>query len=175
MDILADSYWYENHFTWPPSFTPHFIGPVTWTHAADLNGDLHEDVIGVKSPPGEVYWYESDGGSPPSWTEHFVYGPADVIIPLDVDNDNDIDIVIGNSNSDNIGWLENTLYTCGDASGDGVIDVGDLVYEVNYLYKGGDAPDPILSGDATCDQIVDVGDVVYLVNYLYRLGDSPGC
>ena len=64
---------------------------------------------------------------------------------------------------------------CGDANGDGVIDVGDVVYLINYLYKNGPAPNPVLIGDANCDGIVDVGDVVYLINYLFKNGPEPCC
>lgn len=63
----------------------------------------------------------------------------------------------------------------GDANGDGVINVADIVYLVNFLYRGGDPPVPMEAGDANCDAIVNVADVVYLVNYLYRGGDPPGC
>ena len=63
----------------------------------------------------------------------------------------------------------------GDANGDGSIDIGDVVYLINYLYKYGSAPDPVDAGDCNCDGMVNVGDVVYLVNYLYRGGDPPSC
>jgi len=63
----------------------------------------------------------------------------------------------------------------GDANGDGLIDLADIVHLVNYLYRSGDPPDPMEAGDASCDGIVDVADIVYLVNYLYRGGDSPNC
>ncbi len=46
---------------------------------------------------------------------------------------------------------------------------------MNYLYKGGTAPDPVEAGDANCDAAVNVGDVVFLVSYLYRNGPPPGC
>ena len=61
----------------------------------------------------------------------------------------------------------------GDANGDGVIDLGDVLYVINYLYKGGPAPDPLWTGDANCDGIVDLGDVLYLINYLYKGGPPP--
>ena len=63
----------------------------------------------------------------------------------------------------------------GDANGDGVIDLGDVLYLISYLYKGGPAPDPLWTGDANCDGIVDLGDVLYLINYLYKGGPPPGC
>jgi hypothetical protein len=66
-------------------------------------------------------------------------------------------------------------YQRGDANGDGVIDVGDVVYLINYLYKSGPVPSTSTSGDATCDSVVDAGDVVYLINYLYKGGPPPGC
>jgi M6 family metalloprotease-like protein len=66
-------------------------------------------------------------------------------------------------------------FQLGDTNGDDKVDVGDVVYLVNYLYRGGTAPDPVEAGDANCDANVDVGDVVTLVNYLYRGGDPPGC
>jgi len=63
----------------------------------------------------------------------------------------------------------------GDPNRDRVIDIGDVVYLINYLYKNGLAPVPLWAGDANCDEIVDIGDVVYLINYLYREGPAPSC
>jgi hypothetical protein len=56
-----------------------------------------------------------------------------------------------------------------------VVNVGDVVYLVSYLYRNGSAPSPEDAGDTNCDGPINVGDVVYLVGYLYRDGPSPGC
>jgi len=61
----------------------------------------------------------------------------------------------------------------GDTNKDGVIDLGDVVYLINYLYREGPAPDPLWTGDCNCDEIVELGDVVYLINYLFREGPPP--
>lgn len=76
-----------------------------------------------------------------------------------------------------IGEVELTTVVAlrGDANGDGEINVGDIVYLVNFLYRNGDPPVPMQAADANCDGIVNIGDVVYLVNYLYKGGDPPGC
>ena len=63
----------------------------------------------------------------------------------------------------------------GDVNADGIINVGDVVYLVSYLYKGGPEPCPIESGDVNLDSIVNVGDIVYLVSYLYKGGPPPAC
>jgi hypothetical protein len=61
----------------------------------------------------------------------------------------------------------------GDFNSDGSVDVGDVVFAINYLYRSGSAPNSIEAGDVNCDGTVDVGDVVYLVNYLFRGGPPP--
>ena len=67
-------------------------------------------------------------------------------------------------------------FLCGDANKDGVVDIGDVVYLINYLFINGPAPVPILhAGDANCDEVVDVSDVVYLINYLFVNGPEPCC
>lgn len=62
-------------------------------------------------------------------------------------------------------------FAIGDVNYDGVIDLGDVVYLISYLYKGGPPPIPMICvGDCNHDGNVDVSDVVYLINYLYKGG-----
>jgi hypothetical protein len=63
----------------------------------------------------------------------------------------------------------------GDANGDGTIDVSDVVFVINYLFRSGPVPSPLQIGDANCDQTVDVSDIVFLINYLFRSGPPPSC
>jgi hypothetical protein len=62
----------------------------------------------------------------------------------------------------------------GDVNQDGVINLGDLVFMINYIYKGGVAPDPLRLGDPTEDCLVNLADVVFLITYLYKNGPAPG-
>jgi hypothetical protein len=66
-------------------------------------------------------------------------------------------------------------FVYGDANGDGIINLGDVVYLITYLYKDGPAPIPLLAGDVNCDGLVALGDVVYLITYLYKGGPPPPC
>jgi len=61
----------------------------------------------------------------------------------------------------------------GDANGDCKVMVSDVIYLVNYLFKGGPASNPVEAGDANCDDEVTVSDVVYLINYLFKGGPPP--
>ncbi|KPJ66313.1 hypothetical protein AMJ44_08540 [candidate division WOR-1 bacterium DG_54_3] len=62
---------------------------------------------------------------------------------------------------------------CGDVNNDGVINSADVVYLINYLFKGGPAPDPIQAGDVNLDGVLNSADVVYLINYLFKGGPPP--
>lgn len=61
----------------------------------------------------------------------------------------------------------------GDVTGDEVVDVGDAIFLLNYLFKGGPAPDPFERGDVTQDEEIDLSDTIYLLNYLYKGGPAP--
>lgn len=61
----------------------------------------------------------------------------------------------------------------GDVNNDSVVDLGDAIYLINYLYRYGPEPMPWETGDVNCDGIIDLGDVVYLINYLFRDGPPP--
>jgi len=63
----------------------------------------------------------------------------------------------------------------GDVNGDGIINSADVVYLINYLFKGGPPPEPLEAGDVNCDGVVNSADVVYLINYLFKGGPPPGC
>jgi hypothetical protein len=62
----------------------------------------------------------------------------------------------------------------GDVTGDGLVDASDVIYLLNYLFKGGPAPVPFERGDVTNDGEVSASDIVYLLSYLYRGGPPPG-
>ncbi len=73
----------------------------------------------------------------------------------------------------NLSIRESLPYICGDANGDGAPNVGDAVYLINYVFKGGPAPDPLEAGDANCDGSSNVGDAVYLINFVFKGGPQP--
>jgi hypothetical protein len=67
----------------------------------------------------------------------------------------------------------NAAYICGDANGDETVNVSDAVAVINYVFIGGDPPDPIEAGDANCDAAVNVSDAVYIINYVFIGGNAP--
>jgi hypothetical protein len=66
-------------------------------------------------------------------------------------------------------------YKCGDVDGDALVNILDIVFLINYKYKGGPAPASILSADVNSDELVNILDIVYLINFKYKSGPEPIC
>ncbi len=63
---------------------------------------------------------------------------------------------------------------CGDVDCDSLVVINDVVYIINYLFKDGPAPCPVLiAGDVNCSGDVTVVDAVYLTNYVFSGGPAP--
>lgn len=91
---------------------------------------------------------------------HAGYVPLDTFLQVRRDADYSLNLQVGS-------------YIKGDANYDQQIDLADVIYLINYLFKSGPVPMPFFSGDATGDGVVDVSDVIYILNYLYKQGPPP--
>ena len=61
----------------------------------------------------------------------------------------------------------------GDANRTESINLLDVSFLVNYLYRGGPPPYPATAGDADCNGRINILDVSYLISYLYKGGPEP--
>ncbi len=61
----------------------------------------------------------------------------------------------------------------GDVSGDTIVDLSDIIFKVNYIFKGGLLPLPLCSGDDNADGKVNLTDIIYEVNYIFKGGPAP--
>jgi hypothetical protein len=66
-----------------------------------------------------------------------------------------------------------STYRVGDANDDEKINIGDAVFIVNWIFRGGFVPPHLQAVDANCDQAYNIGDAVYIVNYVFRGGQGP--
>jgi len=72
-------------------------------------------------------------------------------------------------------WVDASfLCRLGDCNNDGILDIVDIFYLINYLFRGGPPPYPRTdAGDVNIDGRVTISDVVYLINYLFKGGPAP--
>jgi len=68
---------------------------------------------------------------------------------------------------------ENISTLRGDANSDGKRNITDVIYMVNYVFKGGCSPLGTCLGDANNDSQVNLADIVFLVNFVFRGGPAP--
>jgi hypothetical protein len=61
---------------------------------------------------------------------------------------------------------------CGDADGNTIVSISDVVYILAFVFAQGPAPDPDL-GDADCNGFVNISDAVYLLSYIFGGGPAP--
>jgi hypothetical protein len=74
---------------------------------------------------------------------------------------------------DNIGDICD--FMCGDFDGDEQINIIDIVYLINALYKDGSDPSPWQRMDVNNDSTLNILDIVYLINFEYKSGPVPVC
>ena len=66
-------------------------------------------------------------------------------------------------------------FVCGDVNGGGIVNILDVTFLINFLYKDGQPPDPMEAADANGNGDVNVLDITYLINFLYKGGPEPIC
>jgi hypothetical protein len=98
---------------------------------------------------------------------------ADGLVWDDIDSFFDVFFDLGGSPGSYHGSVEMIGHTPGDVNLDGRVNVADLTFLVNYLFKGGTAPRVLELADVNGSGSVNVADVTYLVNYLFRSGPAP--
>jgi Dockerin type I domain len=74
-----------------------------------------------------------------------------------------------------VGGLEPQPFICGDPTGDGAVNIRDIVFMINALYKGGPQPNPPEVVDVNNSGNFNILDITYLVNSVYKQGPTPHC
>jgi len=131
----------------------------------DSSGSVY--VNGTSGVGSATLKYYSDGNS--AWESEYNNGGQNA---LTVDGYGNV-YVTGKSNDSDYLTIRYVQFLRGDANADKQLRVSDVIYLINYLFKGGPLPNPLASGDANCDGKVSVSDVVYLINYLFKGGPQP--
>jgi FG-GAP repeat/Dockerin type I domain/FG-GAP-like repeat len=154
--------------------------------AGDINDDCFDDlIVGSLGGNNLKIFSGQDGSLMHEMSGQEAFGRS-VSGAGDVNNDGRTAVIVG-TNYDNTGAYEAgrafvyvlgttdipVCYTCGDANSDQNVNVSDAVWIINYVFVGGDPPDPLDSGDANCDGTSNVSDAVWIINYVFVGGNEP--
>ncbi len=165
-------------------------------YSADEPPFFHEPHVTGRKGGGFAVVYEQEWNAEPDtcWFKHRDYDTPLWSVPQPI---NEVDVTTGRPmtverippldpacHAYGSIWVSGNPYNAyfdridrlsGDANGDGIVNVNDAIFVLNYLFREGSVPVPLWTGDANCDDIVDVNDAIHVLNYLFRGGDPPCC
>jgi len=68
-----------------------------------------------------------------------------------------------------------SAFTCGDINNDGGLNILDVIYFINFKYKGGPEPESMASAEVNGDGSLNILDVIYFINFKYKGGPDLQC
>ena len=154
--------------------------------AGDIDDDCYADFMAGTLSKGYVNIYSGVDGSLLYHMKGGLYYGYSISDIGDVNNDGRSAIIVGehwnNTGGEDAGRVfvyvlgteEVCLnYICGDANDDNKVNVSDAVSIINYVFSGGETPNPIESCDGNCDDKCNVSDAVYIINFVFSGGYYP--
>ena len=129
------------------------ITSATWSMATELQGEPTPSVAGSI----EAFTVE---GLEPNTTYYFAVKTAD-----EVPNWSLLSNVIEYTTP---GGCDDPMRY--DVNCNGVVDISDLTFMIDYMFHAGPAPTCGRAGDINCDDSVDIADLMELVDYMFLGG-----
>ena len=66
-------------------------------------------------------------------------------------------------------------YICGDFNDDEMVNILDIIFYIDYKFKGGAAPDPLESADVNNDGNTNILDIIHMIDFKFKDGDPLNC
>ena len=79
----------------------------------------------------------------------------------------------GNLLARRVNASEAPVFHRGDANADGALDVGDVIFNLVFLFRGGAAPGCLDAADFDDDGVIRISDAIGVVNYVVSGASVP--
>jgi len=135
-------------------------------HAFDSNGDVI--ILKAENLPTNSNFVDSGNGAgsfsfSPDTSQSGVYNVSFMASDGELDDTLLVQITVNDCTA-----------KAGDANSNSQVNLGDIIYLVNFVFKGGLAPSPICRGDANgSGGAPALPDIIYLVNFVFKGGPAP--
>ncbi len=73
------------------------------------------------------------------------------------------------------GQIVRPSFICGDANGNGSINILDATFIIAYLFKSGPEPVPLQAANVNNTGGINILDATYLISFLFKNGPDPNC
>ena len=152
--------------------TFNFIGDASsYTDNTDVSGDGQaDDIVSIprpKSGPYLVRIFPEPGAAPDDqYTLTIRINGNQVIIP-----EGHQDATVSSLPAVFVWNSASTL--CGDVNADSRFTAADIIYLVNFVFKGGPAPVVPGHGDTNCDVVTTSADIIRMVNFVFKSSTPP--
>lgn len=133
-----------------------------------------DDIVTIAHPYAGQYqirMFVSDTTGSTSFTMSIRIDGNQMLVPDDYHNQS-ID-ALGTTVDPVFTWVAATTLP-GDANADGKFTSADIIYLVNYVFKGGPTTPVPDHGDVNCSGAVTSADIINLVNFIFK-GGLPPC
>jgi outer membrane protein assembly factor BamB len=154
-------------------------GEVNVVLVHEVTGDSIPDVLAGSD---DQYLYVLNGNE---GSVAFSYSTAGDVMHIqvgDISGDGVPNIACVTFDADGVAYAFASLYQPGccigirgnvDSDGADQVNVADLTFLVDYLFRNGTVPPCAEEGDVNGDSNINVADLTYLVDYLFRNGTPP--
>lgn len=152
-------------------------GSNCYQYVIELNGSPIDSIVKIVYLPGPG-WYTNDISTPsfPLWgTGSMIYEICTSGLPELGDTAAGYVYVFANGRTQPTTLRNKVVVTSrtGDADGNCITNISDVVYLIAYIFGGGPGPLPYLAGDVDCNSMVNISDAVYLISYIFGGGPPP--
>jgi hypothetical protein len=65
------------------------------------------------------------------------------------------------------------IFNRGDSNADGIVNITDGIFVLNFLFLGGDDPPCMEAANANDDAVINITDGIYILNFLFLGGPEP--
>jgi len=96
-------------------------------------------------------------GSPPLFNVITVAGSS--VLPTRVDG--------------TIEFVNQPLFKRGDANGEGVVNIADAIFMIQYIFNDGPSPQCMEAANANGDSFTDISDAIFLIQFQFLDGNQP--